>query len=327
MLPGTVMAIGILALYRMALLTISGEPASRWEEVAHGAAQLLQFELVTETRLEQWMAQEFGAAPVPDRAWRLAVVSILARMAMEHHLVIAVTGAEAVFAAMPMMLRAGVIAPSARRIGNVMVDQRMDRPAAQKALAALDLEWRKERKRRIGRATAPAESFDLTLNAERMDAGQMAEILRAAVETRGLTEQGLLSAAAEAQLQFQTRLQLARHGITPAGQAHLKRARFGHPSEELFANLLDFYRIHWDYEPRSFPLQWDKDGNVMEAFTPDFYLPEFDLYVELTTMKQALVTRKNRKIKLLRAIYPHINIQVFYQKDFQDLVFKYGLKT
>ena len=79
------------------------------------------------------------------------------------------------------------------------------------------------------------------------------------------------------------------------------------------------------YEPRSFPLQWDKSGKVIEAFTPDFYLPEMDLYVELTTMKQALVTKKNRKIKHLRAIYPHVNIQVFYQKDFQDLVMKYGL--
>jgi hypothetical protein len=93
----------------------------------------------------------------------------------------------------------------------------------------------------------------------------------------------------------------------------------------VFANLLDFYRIAWDYEPRSFPLQWDKDGKVQEAFTPDFYLPEFDLYVELTTMKQANVTKKNRKIRLLRAIYPHVNIQVFYQKDVRDLVIKYGL--
>jgi hypothetical protein len=207
------------------------------------------------------------------------------------------------------------------------VDQRLDRPAAQKELGALDAECRKQRKARIGRSKFPAESFDIVLNAERVDVGQMAEILRAAVEARGLIQQGLLSSAAEAQLQFQTRLQLARHGIIPAGHANLKRAAFGHPSEQLFANLLDFYRIQWNYEPRSFPLQWDKDGNVTEAFTPDFYLPEFDLYVELTTMKQALVTRKNRKVKLLRAIYPHINIQVFYQKDFQDLVFKYGLKT
>ena len=125
-------------------------------------------------------------------------------------------------------------------------------------------------------------------------------------------------------MQFQTRLQLAQHGISPAGQAHLTRVAFGHPSEQIFANLLDFYRIEWEYEPRSFPLQWDKDGKVIEAFTPDFYLPEIDLYVELTTMKQALVTKKNRKIKLLRAIYPHVNIQIFYQKDLQDLVFKHA---
>ena len=311
----------------MALLTVSGEPASRWEEVAHGAAQLLRFELVSESRLEQWILQDFGSTPIPDRAWRQAVVSILARMATEHHLVVAITGAESLFATMPMLLRAGVVAPSARRVGNVMLDQRLDRPAAQQALVALDAGFREQRKKRIGRSKTTAESFDVVLNAERMDVAQMAEILRAAVETRGLIEQGLLSPAAEAQLQFQTRLQLARHGIIPAGRAHLKRATFGHPSEQLFANLLDFYRIEWDYEPRSFPLQWDKDGNVTEAFTPDFYLPEFDMYVELTTMKQALVTRKNRKVKLLRAIYPHINIQVFYQKDFQDLVFKYGLRT
>lgn len=310
----------------MALLTISGAPASRWEEVAQDAAQLLRFQLVTEARLNQWMTAEFGTAAVPHRAWRPAVVSILARMAAEHHLVVAVTGAESLFRSLPMLLRAGVVAPEARRVGNIMLDQRLDRPAARKFLEQLDSDWKRVRKARLGRSTAPPRTFDVVLNAEHMAIGQMADVLRAAVAARELTEQGLLSIAAQAQLQFQTRLELARHGIAPAGRAHLKRVVFGHPSEELFANLLDFYRIPWEYEPRSFPLQWGKEGNVIEAFTPDFYLPESDLYVELTTMKQALVTRKNRKVKLLRAIYPHVNIQVFYQKDFQDLIFKYGLR-
>ena len=311
----------------MALLTISGEPASRWEEVAQGAARLLNFELITESRLGQWLHEEFAGAEIEARAWRPAVTSIVARMATEHHLVIAVAGAEALFAAMPMLLRAGVVAPESRRIGNVMLDRRVERPEAKKIVAELDVAARLERRTRFGRSYVSPEQFDIVLNAEAMDARQMAEVLRAAAGTRGLVEQGLLSASAESQIQFQTRLKLARSGITPARRANLRRAAFGHPSEELFANLLDFYRIQWDYEPRSFPLQWDKDGNVTEAFTPDFYLPEFDLYVELTTMKQALVTRKNRKIKLLRAIYPHINIQVFYQKDFQDLVFKYGISS
>jgi hypothetical protein len=111
----------------------------------------------------------------------------------------------------------------------------------------------------------------------------------------------------------------------PPDKVALPRKLFAHPSEEIFANLLDFYRIPWEYEPRSFPIQWDREGKVSEAFTPDFYLTEFDLYVELTTMKQSLVTKKNRKVKLLKELYPHVNIQVFYQKDFENLIFKYGL--
>ncbi len=158
-----------------------------------------------------------------------------------------------------------------------------------------------------------------------MDTAQATDVLAAAAAKR-LDQQGLLAAAVAEELQFATRLELAKRGIVPAGRAEVKRVSFGHPSEQMFANLLDFYRIQWEYEPRSFPLQWDKDGAVTEAFTPDFYLPEFDLYVELTTMKQSLVTRKNRKVKRLRAIYPHVNIQVYYQKDFQDLVFKHGMR-
>jgi len=140
-----------------------------------------------------------------------------------------------------------------------------------------------------------------------------------------LVERGFLSAAAEAQIQFQIRLRLARHGIVPPGAVRLVEKSFAHPSEQVFANLLDFYRIPWEYEPRSFPVQWDAEGRVSESFTPDFYLPEYDLYVELTTMKQSLVTRKNRKIRLLRELYPHLNVQIFYQKDFENLIFKYGL--
>jgi hypoxanthine phosphoribosyltransferase len=207
-----------------------------------------------------------------------------------------------------------------------MLDQRLERPEAKTALARVDREAKHLHKLRLGRTRPQPDSFDVILNSELMDAPQMADVLQAAAATRRLHEQGLLAADAEARVQFETRLKLARYGIVPAGHARLKRAAFNHPSEEVFANLLDFYRIAWDYEPRSFPLQWDKDGRVIEAFTPDFYLPEFDQYVELTTMKQTLVTRKNRKIKMLRAVYPHINIQVLYQKDIQNLVFKHGLK-
>ena len=88
---------------------------------------------------------------------------------------------------------------------------------------------------------------------------------------------------------------------------------------------MDFYRIRWQYEPTSFPLAWDATGHVTEAFTPDFYLPDLDLYLELTTLKQSLVTDKNRKIRKFRELYPDKQLKVFYGRDFRSLVQKYGL--
>lgn len=106
---------------------------------------------------------------------------------------------------------------------------------------------------------------------------------------------------------------------------HAGRTRFAHTSEEQCARILDFYRIHWEYEPTTFPIEWDKHGNVIQSFAPDFYLPEIDLYLELTTMSQKLVTKKNRKVRKLRELYPDINIKIFYQKDFKNLLVKYGI--
>ena len=98
---------------------------------------------------------------------------------------------------------------------------------------------------------------------------------------------------------------------------------FAHPSEDEFTHLLDFYGVKWLYEPRSFPLRWDGE-RVAEMFTPDFYLPELDLYVELTTLKQSLVTEKNRKMRHLRELYPDVNVKLLYRRDIHRLLAKYG---
>ena len=102
--------------------------------------------------------------------------------------------------------------------------------------------------------------------------------------------------------------------------------RFAHASERQFAKLLDFYQIAWEYEPTSFPIAWDRDGVPVQRFTPDFFLPEFDLYIEITTLNQKLVTRKNRKVRRLRERYPEIRCKIFYQRDYLSLVTKYGLE-
>lgn len=100
-----------------------------------------------------------------------------------------------------------------------------------------------------------------------------------------------------------------------------KDINFAHGSELEFAKILDFYDIDWLYEPKTFPIELDREGNPVVSFTPDFYLPDFDLYIELTTLNQKLVTKKNRKLKRLKELYPAINIKLFYKKDFNSLIF------
>ncbi|PIU29302.1 MAG: hypothetical protein COT09_01540 [Candidatus Hydromicrobium americanum] len=99
--------------------------------------------------------------------------------------------------------------------------------------------------------------------------------------------------------------------------------KFAHNSEKEFSKILDFYRIKWEYEPKTFTLRFDRKGNPTVSFTPDFYLPDLDLYIELTTLNQKLVTKKNYKIKKLKELYPDINIKLFYKKDYISLLFKY----
>jgi cytidylate kinase len=310
----------------MALIAVSGHPGCRFEEVARLTSQRLGFELLTQSRIRVLTEEEFGAgAQIPDKAYPNLVTSILARLATEHHLVYCAVGGELQSRNFPGALRIHVVAPENVRVGNLMLDNRLERPAARQLLLEMEAAERSARKAKFGKTKATADLFDLVLNAESLTTEQMAELIVATAHSVGLEEKGYLSAATEAQLQFQMRLGLARHGIVPPNKITLRKKVFANASEEMFANLLDFYRIAWEYEPRSFPVQYDRDGNVHEAFTPDFYLPEFDLYVELTTMKQSLVTKKNRKVRLLRELYPHLNIQVFYQKDFENLVFKYGL--
>lgn len=286
----------------------------------------MRFELVTEPRLRELIAHEFGSElTIPDKAWPALATSLLAHLALESPLVVCVPGAELLFRDMPGLLRVHVVAGEQRRVGMLMLEHRLERPAANQLLHQLERQMKETRRNRFARVSIPPASYDLMLNMEQFDSDLVSALIEQAAAARGLLVDPKLSASAEAQIQFQMRMRLAKFGITPPGRVALKRKPFANPSEEIFANLLDFYRISWEYEPRSFPLQFDKEGHALEAFTPDFYLPEFDLYVELTTMKQAHVTKKNRKVKLLRALYPHINIQVFYQKDFRNLIFKHGL--
>jgi hypothetical protein len=115
---------------------------------------------------------------------------------------------------------------------------------------------------------------------------------------------------------------------TPDFQAYRgsRPPRFANRSELECAKILDYYRVPWDYEPRTFPLEEDEQGRVTEAFTPDFYLPEQDLYLEVTVLKQSLVTRKNRKLRKLRSRHPDVKVKLFYKRDVERLAQRYRLE-
>lgn len=113
--------------------------------------------------------------------------------------------------------------------------------------------------------------------------------------------------------------------LSPSSAPPRALPAFAHAAEEEFARLLDFYGVRWEYEPRTFVLRADHDGNPVAAFTPDFYLPDEDLFVEITTMRPKQVRRKNRKIRWLAEQYPEINIKLYKRSDFRQLLAKHGL--
>jgi hypothetical protein len=101
---------------------------------------------------------------------------------------------------------------------------------------------------------------------------------------------------------------------------------FAHDSERRFAQLLDFYGVRWEYEPVAFVLEWDAQGRPLSAFRPDFFLTDFACFVELTTLNQKLVTKKNAKVRRLQQLHPEVEVKLLYRRDYRALLAKYGLR-
>jgi hypothetical protein len=112
----------------------------------------------------------------------------------------------------------------------------------------------------------------------------------------------------------------------PAPTTPAEGVEFAHNAERQLAKLLDFYDVRWEYEPQTFVLEWDAAGNPTRGFTPDFYLPAYDLFIEITTLSQKLVTKKNAKVRRLRELHPEIKVRILYQRDYVGLLEKYGLE-
>jgi cytidylate kinase len=313
----------------MAVITISMEPGAHGEELAARIAGHLGFVLLDDAYLaDLWREADLDAMK-PESAeeavpWERngtdpeaeesfgGLPGFMVQMAEEHDLVIIGRGAQGLFRNRPGVLHVRLVAPRPFRVKQMQVLEGLSAKEARRRIR--DLEARTFRRLRLRHGlnwTDPC-LYDITLRMDRLSIDQALSLIEAAVE--------------ETNVRHVSRKRIVENLLAGSAEAEAKGdARFVNSAEKEFADFLEFYCIPYEYEPRTFPLKTDPEGKVIEAFTPDFYLPEQDLYIELTTMKQSLVTRKNRKLRELRRLYPEVNIRLFYRRDFLQLMAKYGI--
>lgn len=315
----------------MGIITIAREMGSDGEAVADRVARALSFALVDRYLLEG-LIQEHGLTgreldeSDEERGGTVVAAAgdvhvdylqaVLLDLAANQDVVVVGRGGQFLFRDCPWSLHVRVVAGPGGRRAAVQRAQDLNDAEAEAMLEEADRRRAEWIRQHYGGDWEDPAHYDLIVRTDRLGVEGAAVVIRSAAEVRGIAGH-----AAEIAAWIELR------GVETAAERPTGLPAFVHPSEAELARVLDFYRIRWQYEPKSFPLAWDESGNVTEALTPDFYLPDLDLYLELTTLKQSLVTEKNRKIRKFRELYPDIQLKVFYGRDFRSLVQKYGLPT
>jgi cytidylate kinase len=314
----------------MAIITISRLTGSGGREIATATAQALNFQFIDRNAMDLVIDQHFpvrmeqlSRIKKDQRVYREMVRSAIAEVAAANNVVILGGGAQFLFARIVASLHVQLVAPLPYRVARVMRLAKVDRSAAERIIEDRDREKENFVKTLYAADWRDPSHYDLVLNIDHFSNEMAAEIIIKAAQAKGIE-------ATPVQLPAQLREEILTTKLDVAQLADLspleeKLPEFAHPSEREFARVMDFYRIRWQYEPKTFPIEWDENQNVTKAFTPDFYLPDLDLYIELTTMKQSLVTKKNRKVRLLKEHYPEVNIKILYERDYKNLIWKYGL--
>lgn len=314
----------------MAIISISRQTGSGGREIATAIAEKLNFQLIDRSVMDVVIGQQFPVRTEQlskikrdRRVYDEMVRSAIAEVAATHNVVILGSGAQFLFAKVTASLHVQIVAPMPYRIARVMRLAQIDRDAAEKLIEEKDLAKETSIRTLYNRDWRDPAFYDLVINIDHFSNEIAVEIIVKAAQAKGIE-------ARPVELPAQLREEILTAKLDVAQMADLepiedRLPEFAHPSEREFARVMDFYRIRWQYEPRTFPIEWDENNNVVAAFTPDFYLPDLDLFIELTTMKQSLVTKKNRKVRLLREHYPDVNIKILYERDYKNLIWKYGL--
>jgi len=314
----------------MAIITISRLTGSGGREIATATAEALNFQLIDKNAMDGVIGQyfpvkteQFVRIKKDPRVYREMVRSAIAEIAATNNVVILGGGAQFLFARITASLHVQLVAPLPYRIARVMRLANVDRAQAEKIIEDRDREKERFIKAYYSADWRDPGHYDLVLNIDHFSNEMAAEIIIKAAQAKGIEATPVQLPAQLREDILTTKLDVAQ--MADLAPAEEKLPEFAHPSEREFARVMDFYRIRWLYEPKTFPIEWDENHNVIKAFTPDFYLPDLDLYIELTTMKQSLVTKKNRKVRLLKEHYPDVNIKILYERDYKNLIWKYGL--
>src|SRR6059036_549258 len=316
----------------MAIITISRLTGSGGREIATSTAQALNFQLIDRATMDTVIDQQFpvrteqlSRIKKDRRVYQEMVRSAIAEVAAAHNVVILGSGAQFLFARVAASLHVQIVAPLPYRIAHVMRTAQVDRKKAEKIIADRDREKQSFIHTLYGKDWRDPAHYDLVVNIDHFSNEVAVQIIVRAARAKGIE-------AKTVELPPELREDILTAKLDVAQMADLEPVEdrlpeFAHPSEREFARVMDFYRIRWEYEPKTFPIEWDENKNVISAFTPDFYLPDLDLFIELTTMKQSLVTKKNPKVRLLRELYPDVNIKILYERDYKNLIWKYGLNN
>lgn len=217
-------------------------------------------------------------------------------------------GGQIIFADHPDAIKVRIIASDKVRIQRIKRKYGLADSEAENLIQQSDRRHKRYISALYGAEWSDNLNYDLTLNTDRLSIDQCVELIA-----------------------FQMELKKSMQFFGTVGENNMdsslsepREVNFKHPAEEEFARILDMYAIEWQYEPRTFPVAWDAEGNVTMAFSPDFYLTKFDTYIEITTMDQKYVTIKNKKVRRLRELYPGVHINIVYKKDFHSLLKRFG---
>lgn len=308
----------------MPIITVSRQMCSLGDEVAEALSQKLGWELLTRdillsrfhdaaaTPYDLHMLSEsvkYLLQPRKDGGTHLDVITgNLERYLENSSAVLVGFGSQMIFSQRKDAVHVRIFAPKKSRIARAKKYYHVSDQEAENILDAADRKHKRFVSTIFNEDLNDPSHYHLTLNTEALSTDECVSTIIALFQ------------------EHESRRQIELETDQQSVSSHLSESPiFKTETEAEFAKILDMYQIDWKYEPKTFPIEWDAEGNVKLAFSPDFYLTNFDTYIELTTMNQKYVTLKNKKAKRLRELYPGTNIKVIYKKDFYSLVQRLNL--